>query len=204
MRTWTIQKRSVLKQIQEEGFYIPNFAHRDINNKSLPNSYKFLLALMNHIYKPKKRIEGVVFCMAPSFDTCFRNIDNIENHFLSNPGCSKYFVNEGISLLEGDNIILELNYPDEFLFLDVDVELFCALDECLYINEECKGWQLRRGNFFSEKLMERINKLANDWCKANSKEFLFQNPVNLVQQHIPFIQVDNIVSYYPVSILKLK
>lgn len=202
MKTWTIQKRSILNQIQEQGIYVPNFAHKDLNNKSLPNSYSFLQTLINLRYKPDKQIDGAVFCMAPSFNRSFTSIDNIKTHFSLNPLCLRYFVNDGIDLLEGDNVIMELEYPECFSFLDVDAELFCALDDCLYIDYELKGWRLKQS--FSAELMERINRLVNDWCNASSHEFLFSKPANLVQQHVPYIELCNIINYYPISTVRIK
>jgi hypothetical protein len=142
--------------------------------------------------------------MAPSFDRAFKDIDDLRNHFLANPKCLPYFINGGIDLLKGDNLVMELEYPDNFLFLDVDVELFCALDDCLYFDYEAQTWRWRQDEIpFTEELMRKIVKLTNEWRNANSHEFLFSQPANLVQQHVPYIELDNIKNIYPVSELNI-
>ena len=157
--------------------------------------------MINNAYRPKKKIEGVVFCMAPSFERVFESPEDIEKHFMKNSGCLNYLLNEGKSLLDDGNVLLELDYPDNFLFLDVDVELFCALDDCLYYDENEGRWGFRLGTIMGKEYLERMDKLTRDWMLNASKEFLFSSPFNLVQQHIPFIEEENIVHCWPISVL---
>lgn len=202
MRTWTIQKKEIVDKIMKDGSYVPDFGLCDVNNRNLPRAYSFLLDIMNEVYRSKQYIRGVVFCMAPSFERAFKNPQDIAHHFTANSGCLNYMKNGGISLLDGDNILMELEYPDNFVFLDVDIELFCALDDCLCINTDSHTWGIQRGMIIGDEYLAKIERLTIDWLNRDSKEFLFSSPVNLVQQHIPFITVENILNMWPVSVLR--
>lgn len=182
MKFWTVQTRNVIKIIQEEGLYQPNFdSSRYINmNNKLNDLYYMILQSFNRINE--KDLPGIVYAFAKSDDKGIHFIETAEEfeRFIKN---KKAVIDGFWKQLDKDNyVIIELDYENNFNPIFIDINDFQFLMPPIILLPP-----------YTEESIGRILRGINQG-QITISEF----PSNVIQAHLPYIEKKNVINTYPV------
>ncbi len=181
MKAWTIQKKSILDQINENGIYYP-----DINKSSFVNERPNLKDLYNTVLTSFNthnncNYSGLIFSFFnyglnainpyPSYDTFKRAI------MYKGPGKIEDFWNR---FSESDSVILELDYDEDFNPIFIDINDFQIVMPPI---------------FFAPPITEEAVDLIFKNINAGTWTYSVM-PSRLMQAHFPYIKKENITGIY--------
>lgn len=181
MKFWTIQKKEVIAIINKEGIYNPDFKKSDYLQMlpALEDLYNIVLEAFNRVNATK--VQGLIYAFLRSDDKMIYQIENIEEFtkFIK----SKKAVIEGLwkQLSKNDVVIAELNYNEEFNPIFVDINDFQFLMPPFRLLPPYT-------NIDADRI---INEILNGQITRS----VF--PSDVIQAHLPFIKLENIINIYP-------
>lgn len=180
---WTVQSREVINLLREKGIYFPNFEFSKLVNKNpeIRDVYNIILDSFNKFNNSK--VKGVLFSfLAYDINNGILTINSYEEfkkRIINAKGSIKslwdYF-------LSGEFVILELELPDDFNPIFIEINDFQAImPPVIYMPP------------YTKPIIEDIyNSLI-----INGNGGTPVMPCGLIQAHIPFIMVEDITNVYP-------
>ena len=182
MKFWTIQTKSVMKTIQEEGIYQPDFIRSRYldENSDLKNLYYIILESFNQINKTD--LPGIVYSFAKSENNRICSIKTIEEFedFIKD---KKAVIDSFWQHIDKENsVIIELDYENDFNPIFIDINDFQFLMPPLVPLQPYS--------------IESIGRILTDiqLGQITVSEF----PSDVIQAHLPYIGKQNVVRTYPV------
>lgn len=182
MKYWTIQTKSVMKMIEEDGIYQPDFNRSRYlnNNAKLKDLYYIILNSFNRINKTN--LPGVVFSFAKRENDRIYSIKTIEE-FEDFIKTKREVINSFWEEIDKENsVIIELDYADDFnpIFIDINDFQFLMPPFCV----------------LPPYSIESFDRILTDIQHGNITFSEF--PSYVIQAHLPYIGKQNVVMTYPV------
>lgn len=176
----TIQHKSIIDILKEEKVYNPNINYSPFinENNELKELYKFIVESFNNVNKSDA--SGVVFAFAYSDESsifCFQNIREFYNFMMQ-----KKFAIEALlkRFCNDEYMIFELEYEEDFNPIFIDINDFQFLMPPLI--------------FLPPYTEESYYKIVRNLSIGEITKS--ELPSNIIQAHLPYIGIDNVVGVY--------
>ena len=191
---WTIQRTSVLDEIERTGVYYPDFNCCEVR---YPGLYTFALRYFRMVNCDYYGLKGVVFTFDDTLDDPLRTLKEVEDFLKVGdrrdalkkghlPPCydpSRYC----LICLDG--------YPERLRTLPMDMSFFCLLKDYMgsdgvikYSRPDSK-WMV---NWLDMALMAWVEEELPGWSACSDV-----GTNNIMQRCVPFIGRENVVSVHP-------
>lgn len=184
MKVWTIQSSQVYDILSREGFYQPNFYQSTYLEQipELTELYHFVLESFNQINQCS--LPGLVFGFMKSDNSAIYSINSIDE-FLAFLQEKTYAMGSLIrNICKTDSLIMELEYPEQFNPIFIDINDFQALMPPMGPMQPYTYLALSR-------LIEHI---------AQGQIGPSVLPSGVIQAHLPYISMaDHVVDIYRYS-----
>ncbi|GAA7455589.1 hypothetical protein [Helicobacter pylori] len=184
MKFWTIQDRNILKIIENNRIYQPNFNKSRFleKNKELTELYNFLLKSYNDLNSMS--LPGLIYAFMKhdGKKTCEINDKKEFDHLIKT---KKNIVGGYWSSIDIENsIVLELNYNENFQFIPIDLNDF----QFLMPPKVPLFWAPQ----YTTDSERRIHSNIEQGIEPNKFDF----PTGIMQVHLPNIKKENILNTY--------
>lgn len=182
MKFWTIQNKDVLKTIEEQGLYQPDFNCSSYikDNEDLADLYALILQSFNRINQ--EQLPGVIYAFVQSDNQQIFSINSIDEFkdFVKSkqPVIGSFWKN----IDKENSVIMELDYENTFNPIFVDINDFQFLMPPIMI--------LRP---YTE---ESIHRIIRDIQLGQITRSEF--PSHVIQAHLPYIEKKNVINTYPI------
>ena len=179
MKFWTVQKRSIVEHIMENGIYQPIFELSDYQaGDDLQELYGLFLQFFNQVNHSD--LPGLIFAFLQSDGQQIFSIKDIQSFYnfiqKSKPAIMSLWNN----LAKKDVVILELEYEQSFNPICIDINDFQLLMPPLMVLPP----------YTDEYIVNLLRELKQGVISRS----VF--PSGVIQAHLPNIQAENIVNVY--------
>jgi len=183
MKYWSVQKRSVIDKLSKKGGYFPNFELSDtiIKIPKINDLYDFMLDTFNRINLME--CEGLIFALCKLENGVISEISDVTE--FSKIIHEKHNVIGSMwnTITEGDTVLIELEYPDTFNPLYIDINDFQYLMPPI----------IPLPPYTNNSMLDIIQKLQVGMIPTPCL------PSGIAQVHLPSIQSDTFVTYYEID-----
>ncbi len=186
MKFWTVQKKEVIGIINKEGVYKPDFRKSDYLQiiPDLKDLYNIVLEAFNQVNN--MRLDGLIYAFLKSDDEVIYQIQDIQEfaEFIK----SKKAVIESLwkQFNKNDTVIVELNYNEKFNPIFVDINDFQFLMPPIML--------------LPPYTKSDVDRIINEMQNGQITRSVY--PSNVIQAHLPYIKVENIINIYPMFSLE--
>lgn len=181
MKFWTVQKKEIIDTVNQDGIYQPDFSKSDYLQiiPSLKNLYYIVLKAFNHVND--MQLPGLVYAFFRSDDKMIYQIENIHEFYTFIRSRKSAISSLWEQLSKNDVMVVELNYKEEFNPIFVDINDFVYL---MSPNRELYPYT-----------MQDAERIINEMYSGQITRSVF--PSNVIQAHLPYIKVENVINTYP-------